>query len=145
MRTFTDCGSRIGSPRPCQWLDARIVTAATVRKFARSVYGPVTLFTGNVVFDEIGVLQAHEFDGETIFDVPDHAALRLADRDNDANRWPQVRRNPDRSARLREVNHTAGDIRAVRQDEPRHRIARRETIVAAIFRPVQDLPVCEPG
>ena len=81
-------GSRIGSPGPGQWLDACIVSAATARKFARSVYGPVTLFTGNAVFDEIGVLQSHEFDGETIFYVPDHAALRLSNRDNDAEWRP---------------------------------------------------------
>jgi hypothetical protein len=60
-------------------------------KFLRGVYAAVTLFAGHIVLNEIGVLQPHEFDGEAIFDVAHDAALRLADRDDRTNRWPQIR------------------------------------------------------
>lgn len=60
-------------------------------KFLRGVYAAVTLFAGHIVLNEIGVLQPHKFDGEAIFDVAHDAALRLADRDDRANRWPQIR------------------------------------------------------
>ena len=46
----------------------------------------MTLFAGDVVFNEIRVLQAHEFDGEAIFDT-----LGFPNRDNDAHRRPQIR------------------------------------------------------
>jgi hypothetical protein len=45
----------------------------------------VTLFAGHVVFDEVGVLETHEFNGEAIFDMADNAALRLADGNDDAD------------------------------------------------------------
>ena len=60
-------------------------------KFLRGVYAAVTLFAGHIVLNEIGVLQPHEFDGEAIFDVPHDAALRLADRNDDADGRPQIR------------------------------------------------------
>jgi hypothetical protein len=59
-------------------------------KFLRGVYAAVTLFAGHIVLNEIGVLQAHEFDGEAIFDMAHDAALRLTDRDDRTNRWPQI-------------------------------------------------------
>jgi len=40
-RTFTVCGSRIGSPWPDQQPNGSVVTGATASKFARSVYRPV--------------------------------------------------------------------------------------------------------
>jgi hypothetical protein len=39
----------------------------------------VTLFAGHVFFNEVGVLQAHEFDRKAVFDVTHDAALRLAE------------------------------------------------------------------
>ena len=39
----------------------------------------MTLFAGDVLFDEVGMLQARELDGEAVFDVAHDAALRLAD------------------------------------------------------------------
>ena len=49
------------------------------------IYLKVTLFAGHVVFDEVGVLETHELNGEAIFDVADNAALRLADGNDDAD------------------------------------------------------------
>ena len=72
--------------------------AATVRNFALRIYRVVTLFTGYVFFDEIGVLEAHEFDGEAIFDVPDDAPLRLADGHHDADWRSQFCCDSDGSA-----------------------------------------------
>ena len=69
----------------------------------RRIYRAVTLFAGNIVFDEIGVLQAHEFDGEAIFDVPHHAALGFANRDDDADQRPQIGRDANCGTRLRQV------------------------------------------
>ncbi len=42
------------------------------------VYPAVSLFAGNVLFDEVGMLQTSELDGEAVVDVTHHAALRLA-------------------------------------------------------------------
>jgi hypothetical protein len=63
---------------------------AIARNLARNVYAAVTLFAGDVIFDEIGVLQAHEFDSEAVLDVTDHPALGLADGDHGADRRPQL-------------------------------------------------------
>jgi hypothetical protein len=68
-----------------------IVSDEIARRILRRIYGAVTLFASDVVFDEIGVLQPHEFNGEAIFDVAHDAALGLADRDDNADRRPQVR------------------------------------------------------
>ena len=57
------------------------MTVSDARNCRRGVYGAVTLFTGDVVFDGIGMLQAGEFDGEAVFDVTDHPARGLADGD----------------------------------------------------------------
>ncbi len=62
--------------------------AANARNLQRHVYVVVTLFAGDVLFDEIGMLQAHEFDGEAIFDVADDATLCFADGDHDTDRRP---------------------------------------------------------
>ena len=49
-------------------------------EFERSVvYRALRLFAGDVVFDEVGMLQAGEFDREAVVDMAHHAALRLAD------------------------------------------------------------------
>ena len=111
----------------------------------RRIYGAVTLFTGDVVFDEIGVLQPHEFNGKAIFDMAHDADLGLADRDDNTDRRAQVRRDADCRARLRQVDHSAGDIGAVRQYQARHGVAGGETIMTPVFRQIKDLPVCEPG
>ena len=51
----------------------------------------------------------------------------------------------DRRARLRDVDDAAGQIDAVGQDEPRHRVARGDAAVAAILRQAEDAAVGEPG
>ena len=68
-----------------------IVAGGIAGKFLRGVYAAVTLFAGHIVLNEIGVLQPHEFDGEAIFDMAHDSPLRLADRDDRTNRWPQIR------------------------------------------------------
>ena len=97
-RAFTFCDVR-------NWLVANRRMAVRLQGHCRQValfqvgiYGAVTLSAGNVFFDEIGVLQPHEFDGEAILDVADHTALRLADRDHNADRWSQFGRDADRRA-----------------------------------------------
>jgi hypothetical protein len=109
-------------------------TAAIGCKFVRTFYRPVTLFPGNIVFDEIGVLQAHEFDGKAIFDVADDTPLRFADRYDDADRRPQVRNDTDGGTRLGKVDYATSDIRAIWQYQPCHRIPRGEAVMTATFR-----------
>src|SRR5262249_2552561 len=119
--------------------------AVSARKFVEDVYRLVTLFAGYVVFDKIRVLQAHEFDCEAVFNMPYDAALRPADRYDDANGRTQVGSDAYCGTGLREVDHTASDIRAIWQDQPRHRLSRRKALMASIFRQVENLPVCQPG
>ena len=108
------------------------------RNFTRAVYRAVTLLAGDVVFDGVGVLQTVEFDGEAIFDVANHTARRLADRHRRADRWAQIGIDRDRRAGRRNVDHAAGYIGAVRQDQAAERIARREAAVTAVFRQIED-------
>ena len=70
--------------------------AAIARNLPRHVYVAVTLFAGDVIFDEIRVLQAHEFDGEAVFNVTHHPALRFADGDHGSDRRSQLRRDGNR-------------------------------------------------
>jgi hypothetical protein len=73
---------------------------AIARKSLCGIYRVVTLFAGHVVFDEIRVLQAHKLDSEAVFDMADDAPLGLADRHDDADRRPEIRRDPDGRAGL---------------------------------------------
>src|ERR1035441_7148477 len=57
----------------------RNFAAANARNFMQPVYRRLTLFAGDVFFDEVGMLQAGEFDGETVLDMADHPAPGLAD------------------------------------------------------------------
>jgi hypothetical protein len=90
---FEACGAELGGPGAGRFAD-RFATAIA-RNLPRNVYVAVTLFAGDVIFDEIGVLQAHEFDSEAVLDVTDHPALSLADGDHGADRRPQLGRNSD--------------------------------------------------
>jgi hypothetical protein len=60
-----------------------------VGKSACGIYGAVTLFAGDIVFDEIGMLEAHEFDGKAIFNVAHNAALSFSNRHDDAHAGKQ--------------------------------------------------------
>jgi len=57
-------------------------------QLANRTYGSVTLFAGDVLFDEVGMLQASEFDREAVFNVTDYPARRLADRNNGTHDRP---------------------------------------------------------
>ena len=72
--------------------------ATIARKFRGLVYAVLTLSAGNVVFDEIRVLETHEFNGKAILDVPHDPALRLADRNDSADGRPQLCRDADSGA-----------------------------------------------
>src|SRR5262245_28129498 len=83
------------------------------RNFAHRIYGAVTPFASYVFFNEVGMLQPHELDGEAIIDVTYNAALRLSDRDHDADWRSQFAGDADRGAGLRKIDHAAGDIGAI--------------------------------
>ena len=72
--------------------------AAGARNFTQSIYQRETLIAGDVFFDEVGMLQAGEFDSEAVFDMTDNAACSFADGDRSANRGSQFRSNCDRRA-----------------------------------------------
>ena len=74
------------------------------------VYEPATLLSGDVLFDEIGVLQSREFNREAVLDVAHYAARRLADCDHHADWRTQI--GPDRDGRAggRQVDDVAAHI-----------------------------------
>jgi hypothetical protein len=59
---------------------------------------------------------------------------------DDADGRAEIRRYTDGGTRLRKIDHPARDIRAIWQDQPRHRLSRGEAVMTAIFRQVEDLP-----
>lgn len=61
---------------------------SVTRNPGHSLYRAVTLFAGNIFLDEIGVLEAHEFDRKAVLDVTHHAALGLAYGDDYTDRRP---------------------------------------------------------
>src|SRR5215472_4605023 len=71
---------------------------------------------GDVFFDEVGVLEADEFDREAVLEVTDHPAGGLPDRHAGADLGPVFGR--ECTARLRYVDDAYSDIDAVRQDQP---------------------------
>src|SRR6185312_1512025 len=101
-----------------------------MRNSAHRVYGAVTLFAGHVFFNEVGVLQPHELDRKSVFDVAHDPALRLADCHYDANWRSQLATDADRGARLGQVDYAAGDIRAIWQHEASHWVARCKPAMA---------------
>ena len=54
----------------------------------RLVYVLERLVAGDVVFDEVAVLQSGEFDREAVVDMADYPPLRLADRDHHIGAGP---------------------------------------------------------
>src|SRR5262249_23708635 len=97
---------------------------------------------GDVFFDEVGVLEADEFDREAVLEVTDHPAGGLPDRHAGAHLGPVFGRQC--TARLRYVDDAYSDIDAVRQDQPGERIARCHAAVAAVLRRVQEMAVGKP-
>src|SRR5215813_5271364 len=94
---------------------------------------------GDVFFDEVGVLEADEFDREAVLEVTDHPAGGLPDRHAGADLWPVFGRQC--TARLRYVDEAHSEIDAVRQDQPGDRIARRHAAVAAVFGRAHEMAV----
>ena len=69
----------------------------------------------DVLFDEVGMLQAGKLNGEAFFEVAHHPARDLAQRHQRADRRPLVGGNA--GAGFRNVDDTAGQIDAVRQNK----------------------------
>ena len=97
----------------------------------------------DVLFEKVEVLEAEEFDREAIVEMTDHTRRRLADGDGGRDFRPMFA--PDRGARLRNVGYAHHHARAIRKDQPRRRIARRDSTVAAILRQTEDMAVGQPG
>src|SRR3974390_976027 len=105
-----DCGVKEQLRRPVVYLAAGRLAARAYRIMRRRcagrarlaasivrtrVYEPATLLSGNVLFDEVGVLQSREFNREAVLDVAHYAALRLADCDHHADWRTQIGPDPD--------------------------------------------------
>src|SRR5690606_5157736 len=93
--------------------------------------------------ERLRALDDGELDGEAVLEVAHHLAAHGAERDLDADsRLDRVR---DSRARKRQVDDAAGILAAVEKVEHAHRIARRDALVAAVFRQIQFVLVGEPG
>ncbi len=121
------------------------ITPISPRNCGYGVYGAVTLFAGDVVFDEVGMLQPGELDREAVFDITDNAArclpIATAAPTGGRRSGAIATAAPDADRSMT----TAGDIDAVRRDQPRRRIAGRETAAATVFRQIEDPPISEPS
>jgi hypothetical protein len=73
---------------PAAMARRRRFTVSVTRNFSGGVYRAVRLFTGDVVFDGVGMLQAGELDGKTVLDMTDHPARSLADGQGGTDRRP---------------------------------------------------------
>src|SRR6476646_4622572 len=120
-------------------------TAADPLNFTGAVYRTVTLYTGDVFFEEVWVLQAGKFDSKPVFNVTNHAARRFADGDCAADCRPHIGCDRDRCARCRKIDNAAGDVDAAWQDQLRNWVTRRESTVAAVFWKIKNLPVGKPS
>ncbi|CUX16875.1 hypothetical protein AGR7C_Cc110463 [Agrobacterium deltaense Zutra 3/1] len=96
-------------------------------------------------FDQcVGRLDAVEFDGDALHEVAhDLAAHVLAELDPASERRPVF--DLDCRARQGKVDQPAGDEHAVFQNELGSRIARRQAIVATVFRQAEQLTLGDPG
>src|SRR5882762_4842912 len=110
---------------------------------AGGLQGGLYLPAGDVVFDEVRVLEAQVLDREPLLEVAYHPAGGLADGDLCANAWPLVGRNG--TTRLRNVHDTHGNVVAVGQGQTASRVAGRHTAVAAVVDRAQELTVGKPG
>ena len=85
----------------------------------------------------------NEFEREAFLEVSHHAGLHLAEHDERSQRRAVFRR--DGGAGPRHIDNPAGHLGAVLEREQRDRVARHDTVVAAVFRQVEDIAVGEPG
>src|SRR3954452_13122739 len=98
---------------------------------------------GNALFESFNWLRMHELEREAIFEVSDHAALHPAEQNRRFQRGAVLR--GDGGARQREVDDAAGHLGAVLERQHRNWVTRHDTIVAAVFRQIEDVAVGEPG
>src|SRR6478735_12710985 len=98
---------------------------------------------GNALFESFNWLRMHELEREAVFEVSDHAALHPAEQNRRFQRRAVL--GGDGGARQREVDDAAGHLGAALERQHRDRIARHDTIVAAVFRQIEDVAVGEPG
>src|SRR5215211_8588153 len=100
---------------------------------------PGALPRGNRIVERLGHLLVDEFQRKTFLEVSHHAGLHLAKQDQRFQRRAVFR--ADRGARGGEVDDAAGHLAAVLEYEYRNRVARHDTVVAAVFRQVEDIAV----
>src|SRR3954454_20695534 len=98
---------------------------------------------GNALFESFNWLRMHELEREAVFEVSDHTALHSAEQNRRFQRRTVL--GGDGCARQREVDDAAGHLGAVLERQHRDRVARHDTIVAAVFRQVENVAVGEPG
>src|SRR3954469_6754059 len=98
---------------------------------------------GNALFESFNWLRMHELEREAVFEISDHAALHPAEQNRRFQRGTVLR--GDGGARQREVDDAAGHLGAVLERQHRNWVTRHDTIVAAVFRKVEDVAVGEPG
>src|SRR5262249_7340017 len=107
------------------------------------LWGGLCLPAGDVVLDEVRVLEAQVLDREPVLEVADHPAGGLADGDLRANARPLV--GGDGTTRLRNVYDTHGNVVAVKQGQPPGGDPGRHPAVAAVVDRAQELAVGQPG
>src|SRR3954454_4683026 len=98
---------------------------------------------GNALFESFYRLRMHELEREAVFEISDHAALHPAEQNRRFQRGTVL--GGDGGARERKVDDAAGHLGAVLERQHRDRVARYDTIVAAVFRQIEDVAVGEPG
>src|SRR5258707_9092254 len=98
---------------------------------------------GNAFFERFGQLFVNELECKAFFQVSYHPRLYLAEHDHRFQRRPVFR--GDGGAGQRHVDDPAGHLGAVLKREHGDRVARHDTIVAAVFRQIENVAVGEPG
>src|SRR5262245_11048787 len=98
---------------------------------------------GDVILDEVGMLQAQVLDREPILEMAHHSAGGLANGDVGANSWPLFGGNG--TTRLRNVDNAHGNGVAVGECQSARGVAGWHTAVAAVIDGAQQFTVGEPG
>jgi mannose-6-phosphate isomerase-like protein (cupin superfamily) len=98
---------------------------------------------GDAFLEGVGHLLVNEFEREAFIEVSHYSRLDLAEHDERSKRRTVFRR--DGGAGARHVDNPASHLGAVLEREQRDRIARHDTIVAAVFRQIENVAVGKPG
>ncbi len=101
--------------------------------------GARALPRGNAVFERLSNLLVDKFEREAFLEVSHDPGLDLAEHDHGFQRRAVFR--GDGGARQRHVDDPAGHLGAVLEREQRNRVARNDTVVAAVFRQIEDVAV----